>query len=92
MAPMIAARPTSTLPVVIEAIAGLFGFFGIGWLMSGFTTTGLFLLIGGIIWDVVGLFLGIVTAGFGFACVGIVNIIVLVTSSIILSRRLTTGR
>ncbi len=91
MAPM-ATRPNSTLPVVVEAIAGFFGFFGIGWLMSGFTSTGLFLLIGGIIWDVVGLFFGIVTVGLGFACVAIVNLTVLISSAVILNRRLTTGR
>jgi membrane-bound ClpP family serine protease len=87
-----APRPASTLPVVVEVIAGLFGLFGIGWLMSGFTSTGLFLLIGGIIWDVVGSIIGVVTLGIGFLCLGIVNVIVLISSAVILNRRLTTGR
>ena len=77
---------------MVEAIAGLFGLFGIGWLMSGFTTIGLFLLIGGIIWDVVGSFVSVFTLGLGFICMGIVNIIVLVTSTIVLNNRLNRLR
>lgn len=92
VAPLAAPRPVGIAAVVVEAIAGFFGLFGIGWLMSGITTTGLFLLIGGIIWDVVGFFFSIFTAGFGLFCVGAVNIVVLIISSVLLNRRLTTGR
>jgi hypothetical protein len=89
---MVAPRQGGTVAIVVEAICGFFGLFGIGWLMSGVTTTGLFLLVGGIIWDVVGFFFGVLTAGLGFFCVGAVNIVVLIISSVLLNRRLTTGR
>lgn len=91
-APLAAPRSVGGAAVIVEAIAGFFGLFGIGWLMSGITTTGLFLLIGGIIWDVVGFFFSITTLGLGFLCVGAVNVVVLIVSSVLLNRRLTTGR
>ncbi len=89
---MAAPRSNGGAAIVFEVIAGLFGFFGIGWLASGFTTTGLFLLIGGIIWDVVGGLLSVATFGAGFLCMGVVNIIVVVVSAITLNNRLNRAR
>ena len=92
VAPIPAPRQGGKAAVVIEAICGIVGLFGIGWLMSGVVTTGLLLLVGGIIWDVVGFFFGISTSGLAFAVVVAVNIVVLIISSALLHRRLTTGR
>lgn len=91
-APLPAPRQGGKAAVVVEAICGIVGLFGIGWLMSGVVTTGLLLLVGGIIWDVVGFFFGISTSGLAFAVVVAVNIVVLIISSALLNRRLTTGR
>lgn len=90
--PMAAPRSNSGVAIVLEVIAGLFGFFGIGWLISGYTTTGLLLLVGGIIWDVVGGLLSVTTLGFGFLCMGVVNIIVVVVSAIALNNRVNRAR
>lgn len=89
---MAAPRSNSGVAIVLEVIAGLFGFFGIGWLISGYTTTGLLLLVGGIIWDVVGGLLSVTTLGFGFLCMGVVNIIVVVVSAIALNNRVNRAR
>lgn len=91
-APLPAPRQGGKPAVVVEAICGIVGLFGIGWLMSGIGATGLLLLVGGIIWDVVGFFFGISTSGLAFAVVVAVNIVVLIISSALLNRRLTTGR
>ncbi len=91
-APLPAPRQGGKAAVVVEAICGIVGLFGIGWLMSGVVTTGLLLLVGGIIWDVVGFFFGISTSGLAFVVVVAVNIVVLIISSALLHRRLTTGR
>jgi hypothetical protein len=92
MAPMMAApRRDKTVPLLLEAIPGFFGVYGIGWLVSGFTSTGLMLLIGGIIFSVVMLIITIFTLGFGLLCWGPINLVVMITSTIILNKRLDSG-
>jgi hypothetical protein len=93
--PMVAPKRNGGAAIVVEVIAGLFGFFGVGWLMSGFTTTGLFLLIGGIIWLVVGFLLSVVSlvaGGFGFPCMVVVDVIVAIVSAVVLNNRLKGAR
>jgi hypothetical protein len=86
--PMSAPVRNNGLALVLEVVPGLFGFFGIGWLVGGFTSTGLFLLIGGIIWLVVGSFLSILTLGAGFFCMAVINLIVVIVSTLMLNNRL----
>lgn len=90
--PMMAPARNNTLAIVLEIIPGLFGFFGIGWLASGYVTTGLILLIAGIMWTVIGSFFSVLTFGFGFACMAVINIVVVIVSALTLSSRLKRGR
>ena len=85
-------QDNSTLAIILEVIPGLFGIFGIGWMVSGYILPGILLLIGGIIVDVClwlgAIFLAAVTLGLGavtFVCPGIFNLVVLITSTIILA-------
>lgn len=80
------------LATVLEFLLGLVGFFGIGWLVSGFTTTGLFLLVAGIIWDVVAGFVSISMNTLGFVVLGVVNVVVAIISTLVLRGRLQRGR
>ena len=86
MAPV--QNQNTTLAIVLEIVCGLFGFFGIGWLVSGNTQTGILLLVGGLIWDAIAVFLAVITIGLGFICIGPINLAILITSTIILNNRL----
>jgi len=96
---MTAPQRNNGLAIALEVIGGLFGFFGIGWLIGGVTNVGLILLISGIIgniimWSLVtiaGGALAIFTFGLSFIlflCPPVVNIIVMVISTIMLNGRL----
>ncbi|MEO7001438.1 MAG: hypothetical protein ABI068_06525 [Ktedonobacterales bacterium] len=93
---MVAQQPPNKgLAIALEVIGGLFGLYGIGWLVARVTSVGVILLISGIIaniimWSAVG-FLGVITIGIGFilaVCPPVVNIIVMVISTIMLNGRL----
>jgi len=89
---MVAApRRDKTLPILLEVIPGLFGLYGIGWLVSGFTSTGLMLLIGGIVFGVIMVIVSIFTLGLGLLCWGPINLAVMITSTIVLNKRLDSG-
>lgn len=100
-APVMVAQPSNKgLAIALEVIGGLFGFFGIGWLISRFTTPGLILLICGILGNIImwtlvtlaGGLLAIFTFGLSFLlflCPPVVNIIVMVISTIMLNGRLS---
>ncbi len=77
--------------MAVEIIAGLFGFWGIGWLMRGYTSTGVLLLVGGFVFAALMLAITIFTAGVGLLCWGPLNIAVIVASGITLSNRLKSG-
>lgn len=99
MQPMVVAAPqkdNSTVALVLEAVCGLFGLYGIGWLIGGYTTAGILLLAGGLLF---GIFLWIAaavgavfTAGLTLACPAILNIAVLLTSTLILNSKLKQRR
>lgn len=78
----------NTLAIVLEAIGGLFGFFGIGWLVAGETTAGLILLIGGFVWVIAAIALTVATIGLFAICVVPINLAVMITSTVILINRL----
>jgi hypothetical protein len=92
MAPMAQQQDNSTLAIVLEVIGGLFGIYGIGWLVAGFTSTGLFLLIGGIVWVVIAIVLSIVTLGLFALCIFPINLAVLITSTLLLNNKLKQRR
>jgi hypothetical protein len=78
----------NTLAIVLEVVGGLFGIFGIGWLISGETKTGLMFLIGGLIWIAVAVVLTIVTLGIGLVCIFPIDIGILITSTLLLNNKL----
>lgn len=78
----------ATLAIVLEVVCGLFGLFGIGWLVSGNTQTGVILLVGGLIWDAIAVTIAIFTFGIAFLCIGPINLAILITSTIILNNQL----
>jgi hypothetical protein len=55
-------------PVIVEVIGAIFGFYGIGWLMVGETTTGVLLLIAGLVWAAIVATGTVLTAGLGACC------------------------
>jgi hypothetical protein len=89
MPPMAAPQnQNATLAIVLEIVCGLFGLFGIGWLVSGNTQTGIILLVGGLVWGAVWVFIAIFTLGIGFLCIGPINLAIMIISTIMLNNRL----
>lgn len=82
----------SSSAVLVECICGFFGLYGIGWLMSGYTTTGIVLLICGLLWSGFVLTVLVFTAGFGGLCLGPINIALWITSALILNSKLKQRR
>jgi TM2 domain-containing membrane protein YozV len=70
-------------PVVIEAIAALFGLFGLGWLYAGRNPTGILLLVGGILWDAIGV--ALLSTGIGAVCFLPIHVILVTISAARLS-------
>jgi hypothetical protein len=91
-APMMAQRREKTLPLLLEILPGLFGLFGIGWLVSGHTSTGLAWLIGGLVFDFVMGIITVFTLGFGFFCWGPLILVGMIVSTLLLNQRLDSGR
>jgi hypothetical protein len=82
----------SGLAIVLEVLGGLFGLFGIGWLIAGETTTGLLMLIGGFVWIGVAVVLSILTFGlFGF-CLVPINLGAMITSAVMLNNKFKQKR
>lgn len=73
----------NSTPVVIEAIAALFGLFGLGWLYAGRNPTGILLLVGGLLWDAIGL--ALLSTGIGAICFLPVHAIFVTVSAVRLS-------
>lgn len=80
-------HPPEGSAIAVEAILAIFGFYGIGWLMSGKTSVGALLLIGGLVWAVIALFIAIFTAGFGLCCLVPIHATFIVLSTVMLARQ-----
>jgi hypothetical protein len=80
------ARPRDTTPVIVEAILAFFGFYGIGWLISGETTIGVALLIAGFVWDAI--FVAAAFSVIGLCCVVPLQLIFVALSAFQLNTRL----
>lgn len=78
----------SSNAVLIECLCGFFGFYGIGWMMSGYTTAGILLLLGGFVWEAIFWTIVIFTASLGLICVGPIDLALWITSGVILSNTL----
>src|SRR6185369_16796786 len=61
-------RSPST-PVIVEVIGGLFGFYGIGWLVGGYAFTGVMLLVGSLVLAGLWAIVTIATVGVGLFCI-----------------------
>jgi hypothetical protein len=89
-------QDNSTLAILLEAIPGFFGLFGIGWMVAGYVVPGILLLVGGIIAGVgiwiAGTLGAIVTGGATLLCPAIFNIAVLIISSLVLNSKLKQRR
>lgn len=78
-------HPPAGSAIAVEAILAIFGFYGIGWLMSGKTTIGALLLIGGFVWALLAIFIAFFTAGFGLCCLVPIHAVFIVLSTVMLS-------
>ncbi|HEU5347230.1 MAG TPA: hypothetical protein VFU63_01330 [Ktedonobacterales bacterium] len=85
---MVQQQTDSSAAVLVECICGFFGFYGIGWLMSGYTTTGILLLLGGFVWKVLFWLIVLGTGFVGLICMGPIDLAIWITSGVILSNTL----
>ena len=85
-------QDNSTLAIILEVVIGLFGLFGIGWLVAGYKDTGVKILVGGLIWWLVAIVISIFTLGIGLLCIWPVDIIIMIVSVVNLSNRLKQRR
>lgn len=86
--PVVVQSDNGTLAIILEVIAGLFGLYGIGWLVGGFNDTGVKILVGGLIWWIAAIFISVFTLGIGLLCIWPVDLIIMIVSVINLSNRL----
>lgn len=85
-------QDNSTLAIILEVVCGIFGIYGIGWLVSGNTSTGLMFLIGGFVWLAVAIVLSVLTLGIGLICIWPIDLAIMITSVIMLSNKLKQRR
>jgi TM2 domain-containing membrane protein YozV len=71
--------------ILLEVLPGLIGILGIGWFYAGKTGTGILVLIGMLIWDVVALAIGVGTVGIGLLCLAPVHLVFIGVSSFMLN-------
>lgn len=69
------------LALVLEILPALFGFFGIGWIYAGVTSTGLIWLISVLGWEILAGIAIALTGGFAAFCVLPINIVLIVLSA-----------
>lgn len=93
--PVVVVQPqnTSNTAVIVEIICGIFGIYGIGWLMSGYTGVGLALLLVGILlWAPIFWVVTVFTVGIGLVCLIPIGIAIWVTSALLLNGKLKQRR
>ena len=81
-------QDNSTLAIVLEVVIGLFGLYGIGWLVAGFKDTGVKILVGGLIWWLVAIVISVFTLGIGLLCIWPIDLVIMIVSVVNLSKRL----
>lgn len=69
-----------TLTLVLELVPAFFGIFGLGWMYGGNLTVGLILLLGIIVWNVMGLVVAFFTAAVSLCCTVPLNIVFMAAS------------
>jgi hypothetical protein len=81
-------QQTPSTPVIIEVIGGLFGFYGIGWLVGGYAATGILLLVGSLLLAGLWALVAIATVGVGLFCIVPIDLVILLGSALTLNSRL----
>jgi hypothetical protein len=74
--------------IILEVVPGVFGFLGIGWIYSGYTTAGIAWLVGFLIWNMIALTICFFTFGLGCFCTLPINLIVLIASVVALNSQI----
>lgn len=85
--PPYAPRPPKdkSVALILEILPALFGIFGIGWIYSGQTTTGIMWLVGMLVWGIIAITVTAFTGGFACFCIVPLNIGLLAFSAIMLN-------
>jgi hypothetical protein len=83
-----AQQQSSTGPVIAEVILGLFGIFGVGWLIGGKTTVGAVLLGLSVLWWIVSIVAVVLTFGVGALCIYPIDIAFIAGSAVALHNSL----
>lgn len=81
-------QQTPSTPVIVEVLGGLFGFYGIGWLVGGYVATGTFLLLGSLLLAGLWAIVTIATVGVGLFCIIPIDLAILLGSTLTLNSRL----
>lgn len=90
---VVVQQQTSNTPVIVEIICGIFGFYGIGWMVAGYTVPGLvMLLVGILIWAPIFWVVAGITVGIGLVCLVPIDIAIWVTSALMLNNKLKQRR
>ena len=76
--------------VAVEAILALFGVYGVGWLMSGITTSGAVIMSLGFVWDALVIVVSIATLGIGSLCLVPLHFLFVTLSTVMLSSQVLT--
>jgi ribosomal protein L40E len=74
-----------TTALLLEILPAFVGVFGIGWIYSGNTTAGVLLMVGMLVWDVLGVLGSIATLGVGCFCFVPINLVVMGISAYFLN-------
>ncbi|HEX9057218.1 MAG TPA: hypothetical protein VF818_06750 [Ktedonobacterales bacterium] len=73
--------------MIAEAALALFGIYGVGWLMSGKTTVGALLMVGGVFWVIIAIVISIFTAGVGVCCMAPLHFAFIAASTVALANQ-----
>ena len=82
---VVPASKSKGTALAIEAVAAIFGIFGVGWLYNGNTAVGILLLIAGFCWDIFAFFVAFVTLGFGALCLVPIHMLLVLGSVLLLA-------
>ena len=85
--PGYSSRPTKDrgVALVLEILPGLFGLLGFGWIYAGNSTAGILWLIGVLVWDVIVIFMSMLTGGLICFISVPINLVLVAVSAFFLS-------
>ena len=83
-----AGQRPSRGPLVFEVLGGLFGLYGVGWIVGGYAVTGALLLVGSFLLTLLWIAVTLATVGVGLFCIIPIDLVILATSALTLNARL----